>query len=102
MRVRKLPVRRAKKAKHPFLADRDMDGAWVVIRIDDLATTPAVRGQFYPSTVDHMRQGAVWPSEAKALQAAHWAATHYGNVYGVFRLTHITGQIKPPITTVPV
>lgn len=93
-------------ARHPWLVARNMETAYVVLRIDDFALEPLPRGCIAssdsPSSNDvtrtyerlaqfgksAMRRGGfnLWKTEEEAIKAATWATNKYGNQYGVFEM----------------
>ena len=94
---------RGTRAKHEWLKARLMDSAWIVMRVDDYATTTASRGQLYPKVqrLDDANK-AIWGSESDALSAAKWAAEKFGNTYAVFKLTAFVERAVAPVKTVRV
>lgn len=94
-------TRRA-RGRHQWLRERNIDGAFVVLRIDDYATTPTDRGQFYPvaprEPYIRMRNGnALWPSRASAEGAAKWATEKFGHQYGIFEMTAVVEHAVSPV-----
>lgn len=95
--------KRAKKLSHPFLSERGMSGAFIVMRLDDYGTTPVARGQFYPIySRDDDKSKAVWPSEEQANSAAEWAIKQFGHTYGIFKLITVLEPADVPVRKVSV
>lgn len=91
------------KIIHPWIADREIHEAHIVLRIDDYSTMSSDRGQFYPAverTDDKMK--AIWSSRQKAIDAATWAAQKFGRQYGVFKMVAIVETTVRPIRVVEV
>lgn len=103
MKRNKRSQHRKSSRKHQWLRERNAQGAFVVLRVDDYATHPSDRGQFYPanarSYLEKQNGGsAIWPSYDKAEGAAKWATERFGHKYAVFQMVafveHVTAPIK--------
>jgi hypothetical protein len=92
-------VRKKGVTKAEWLRERDALSPSLVLRIDDYpAVAQGDLGQFYPIMQrDDDKRKAIWPSEEKAVQAAHWAVKKFGHQYGIFRMVFIVEPFEAPV-----